>query len=704
MVGVVLGETKPSVAIELCCRDFLMEHVTIVSNNIVEKYMIVLKEKDYELLVEKTVKLIRRDDSRVVSANESASEFNTFHQRGRRANTVVVHKDIDFGVISHGAFNDVSFVRRFIAYVKEKKLTELLFSTPVMTMNGYFLSYGISVQHLKMYLAGYAFYSGAEVFAREIFSNGLLSDNHVDRAFSLLYSAHANNWKMCKFLLSHGTEVTADVIYVAVHKPNVESLKTLLEASNTNINDVGNIVNGNTPLMVAARKGKTEVVKCLLEHGADQSLTNCSKMTALHLSVLYKRYEVIQLLVNKGNSPINEKGGKFKRTPLHIAADIGNDKSVKIMLNHGANVRLKDHRGHYAIHLAAIKGNCLVVETLLQHDQTQDQLRISSYGKKSSIKGMSLYHIAVWKNNEQLLQVLSNLKANPNIKDFYGQTPFVYAILKNRKKCALALAKMEAVDKTLPQKQGFTPLHSAVQTGFLKLVKQIGSSSNANSKDKFGRTPLHVACEKGNIRMVHFLISNCRADPGMVTNRGDTVYHILRRKRNNKGDDHINRRAIEMYLNRVDPRVRERLSTIHNRLGVVISNKELVLTLPDRKKIDEILTKGTHISEDDEDSESEEPPKKIPKIDNSSDTGSNYGDYDDDNSDDSNTADEDEETSDSNEQNSFSRLGYRLDEYNEDNICSDDENDYDCDDDGFDYEDPEIDWIDNGDESSDSSY
>ena len=588
MVGVVLGKKRADVALELSPRDFLMERISINEPESKREFMVIPLEREYDELAEKIIKMIVRKHCNHKPAIPDFDEFAPLMRRGPRPNIVEVNHTIDFDIINHRAFNDEMFVNKFLAKAKELHVILKLFLTPVMKLSGYLFEYGIQIERMTMCLTGYALYKTITRFAQQVLRD--FPDTNVDPTSSLLLATHGADIESIKFLITHGARVTGNTLYIAIHKKTTKVLETLLVTPDIDVNDAGNIVNGNRPLIVAVKKDKIEAVRLLLEHGADPSLKNNNSLSALHKAVIYKMNDILQLLLDK-NPPLDGKGGTYRRTPLHIAADLGDLVATQALLNHGANVKLKDHRRHYPIHLAAIQKQCEVVKVLLEHDKSQESLRISSYGKKSFFKGMSLYHVAVWKNSKKLLNTLTESGADPNIRDFYGQTPLFYSIMQYKMEMTKQLVSLPSVDKNHSQKQGYTPLHAAIMKGNTQLVKYIGPIVNANKRDKYGRTPLHVACEKGNVDAVVFLIAKCRAEQRMVTKRGDTVYHILRRKRYNSNfNQYMKCRAIECFLKERDPMFQERVQSLPNKKGVVIEAFHTCQTSVENMEVQRLLS------------------------------------------------------------------------------------------------------------------
>ncbi|MGV8081931.1 MAG: ankyrin repeat domain-containing protein [Syntrophales bacterium] len=67
----------------------------------------------------------------------------------------------------------------------------------------------------------------------------------------------------------------------------------------SNIDDV-EPEKGFTPLLIAATRGNTSMVRFLLEHGANPNIRNVDGMTALHNAVFEKHIEIVKLLLEYG--------------------------------------------------------------------------------------------------------------------------------------------------------------------------------------------------------------------------------------------------------------------------------------------------------------------------------------------------------------------------------------------------------------------
>ncbi|XP_053393565.1 serine/threonine-protein phosphatase 6 regulatory ankyrin repeat subunit A-like [Mercenaria mercenaria] len=232
-------------------------------------------------------------------------------------------------------------------------------------------------------------------------------------------------------------------------------------------------------------------------------------------------------------------------------ADVGDESITTMLLQYGASITVKDYRGHYPLHCAAFSGNVKIVDILLKADESKVTLnhRIS-YGKKSIIKGASLYHVAVLKENVDLIDILLQNKLCPNIRDFYGRTPLYLAIYgcksrekKKRRRIRWWIEEVETgkqfkvvkklldhTDVRIAEKDGYTPLHAAVHKGHLEIVKLLGPLADVNAQDKYGKTPLHTACDEMNLDIFKILVEDFKADYRMRTKSNKTIFDILASK------------------------------------------------------------------------------------------------------------------------------------------------------------------------------
>ena len=123
-----------------------------------------------------------------------------------------------------------------------------------------------------------------------------------------------------------------------------------------------------TPLHQASSNGHLRFVKWLLDHGADVSPKQKDGSTPLHLAISYGRPEVCRILLEH-NAEVNSRGVDGQ-TPLHEVSMRGVEGSaiiVRLLLDYGADVQLRDNGGQTASELADGPERAQILKLLSQH-------------------------------------------------------------------------------------------------------------------------------------------------------------------------------------------------------------------------------------------------------------------------------------------------------------------------------------------------
>ena len=536
MVGLVLAQRNTEQIIQFCSRNFLMTYAT--TNPDANDYQFCVDEYMYKNLALRFANIMCENIS-YDGILECGSTLVQLNEGGRLSSMIVPYYHIDFSVLKHESFRNENFVNTFLDILVEHGHLDKILAREVMTFSGFLLHYGIEVKDQSFLLLSCSIYFKAKTFANAIIARDLLQHitlevkiREMEYYMALIFAVHHEFEDTISLLLKRNAKIPEEALYIAVHTANEINIRQLMGRHEMVCLDKLSIKNGNNALTIAAKKGLFHSVRCLLENGYNVSLRNKAGMTALEKAIVHDRDCVCELLINAGAS-LEMRSRKFKRTPFHTAVDTGHVQIAKMLLERGARLNVKDHKGFHPIHTAGLRNQIEIVKIILKHDPSQANVKAKSYGKKSAMKGMTIVHIAVMKKNYDLLDTVLKLGGDPNLCDWYGRTAFYTAACLGDTRL---IQMMEcAADAAIPDKNGFTALHEAVFRMDLQMVKCLltcRSNVNVNAVDKYGKSPLHIAAEKGYDE-IFFQLVNSRADWRMITKRGDTILHLTVRTKTN---------------------------------------------------------------------------------------------------------------------------------------------------------------------------
>ena len=120
-----------------------------------------------------------------------------------------------------------------------------------------------------------------------------------------------------------------------------------------------------TPLQWAARKGLVEIMDLLIQHGADPLRVDSQDFSCLHSVTHSSDYLALLYILCQPDIAVDARDN-MGLTPLHWAAQQGDDVSVEVLLKFGANPNIVDRCGLTALHWATCGGNGSCISQLLE--------------------------------------------------------------------------------------------------------------------------------------------------------------------------------------------------------------------------------------------------------------------------------------------------------------------------------------------------
>ena len=291
--------------------------------------------------------------------------------------------------------------------------------------------------------------------------------------------------EMVLLLTSQGANPTIvnqlgrNTLHTAVDRQDLDIIKTIVEAGHAYqfsqeemtrdnweyplrrfLNAQDN--NGETPLMLAVKRGSPVIVNYLVSKGALAYALNKDGDSVFHLAVARNdptMYKVLQAHFSRPPGTLS--------SPLYIACENGQIDLVKAAISGGDDV-----------------------------DKQNTTLRYSAL------------HIAAAKNRWEIIRLLAVAKADLDTKDRHGKTPLHHAVTEGHYESAERLIEYGA-DPNEPSEHSTTVLTIATRQGRLDMVNLILASpklNTINSRDNKNYTVLHCAIDEGHTCIVKALL------------------------------------------------------------------------------------------------------------------------------------------------------------------------------------------------------
>ena len=111
------------------------------------------------------------------------------------------------------------------------------------------------------------------------------------------------------------------------------------------------------PLHIVAQEGHVEVVKLLLEKGANIEAINNQGFTPLWIAAYKGHTEIVKVLIAAGADKETKTEDEAKSTPLLIAVQEGHTEIVKVLIAAGVDIGAINNQGFTPLLIAAYKGH-----------------------------------------------------------------------------------------------------------------------------------------------------------------------------------------------------------------------------------------------------------------------------------------------------------------------------------------------------------
>jgi ankyrin repeat protein len=270
--------------------------------------------------------------------------------------------------------------------------------------------------------------------------------NHVNArggyyVLPLVAALAGSYFQTAKFLRDNGADPNVmsrnknTPLHSAAYHGDFEMIQLLLKYE-ANVNARG--ANGQTPLHFVTSGpymagpnidlSLSNIVRLLLEHGADPNAMDIDRFTPLHVAVQYGRVGAVRVLLEHSANVGSQAGDRTTifhaasefvnareakdRTALHLVSDFRHyavtnvelsvSNVTRLLLEHGANINARDDTFFTPLHSAARYGRVEVARLLLEHG--------ANVGAEDE-DGRTASDVAVGGTRNEIMQLLSEYRA-----------------------------------------------------------------------------------------------------------------------------------------------------------------------------------------------------------------------------------------------------------------------------------------------------
>ncbi|KAJ5051341.1 hypothetical protein NUH16_003480 [Penicillium rubens] len=276
---------------------------------------------------------------------------------------------------------------------------------------------------------------------------------------------------IARILLEKGANINAEggeygnALQAACFKGRDKIARILLEQG-ANVNAEGGFF-GNA-LQAACFEGRDKIARILLEKGANVNAEGRFFGNALQAACFEGRdkiatngkLEIVRLLLDNGaDISVADNNGC---TPLYSASSNGHLGVVRLLLDNGADIILADKRACTPLHGASENGHVEVVKLLLQSLEASIDTRDDT--------GRTPLFLAAARGRSEVLRLLLSCNALANVNDRYNATPLCAAIRNGHREAVELLLPLTESTVVFEDGLGRTLAWWASKSGCVKII------------------------------------------------------------------------------------------------------------------------------------------------------------------------------------------------------------------------------------------
>lgn len=284
----------------------------------------------------------------------------------------------------------------------------------------------------------------------------------------------------------------------------------------------------------ACRSGNLNLVKFLLSLDVEINCRDSSGHGPIFSAVKFGHYNIFALLIDKG-ADIHTTN-HYGTTLLHSAASKNSFEIVNKLIELGADINAEDNLGKTVLDYASLTDHHAMVKRLIELGAP-----VAKYCQNSEfacdmamifndIDMLKLFLVNGAKSEQEGLNLFFCINGGAEFD--YRDDDSSYDKSDYQETSLDMIEYLVSLDMDINQqcpRTGKTPLMQICLKGTLEQVKLLlNHKADCKLTDFEGRTSLHYAAHGSNNDIISHLIKTCKMDPNIRSSTGQTPLHVLR--------------------------------------------------------------------------------------------------------------------------------------------------------------------------------
>lgn len=307
--------------------------------------------------------------------------------------------------------------------------------------------------------------------------------------FQVLVMTQTKNTLRCSLSFPNAVSANAE-IFESARAGLTENVKYLLSLGKASAKDI--TIFGTTLLHSASNSGSMELVRLLIQEGADVNAQDEDGESPLHVAMARsENYNVARTLIENG-ADLSSKAVDG-RTPFHTI--FNSTISQVYMRDEWLERMIPDSEGMSITHFLAWSSKS--TSEIFQRGRKFDDAGLLS----ADVMGRTCLHLAASRGNLKVLSYLLSqvLLAALEKKDNQGRTPFHYATESSRAAAVIDLLRDKGCNIYALDNTGRTALHWAARWNNFDAAKKLVALTSRGAlltSDISGRMPSREVCQR----------------------------------------------------------------------------------------------------------------------------------------------------------------------------------------------------------------